>query len=107
MNVQVVEPLVEELDGAPHAATVFSRLAHLPHCLFLDSAMRHPRLGRYSFIAADPFDYLQFSPEQDAFGALGTALARFRAETVSGLPPFQGGVAGVFGYDLGRQPARK
>lgn len=106
MSVQVVEPLVEELAGAPDAATVFSRLAHLPHCLFLDSAMRHPRLGRYSFIAADPFDYLQFWPEQDAFGPLDTALARFRTATISGLPPFQGGVAGMFGYGLGRQLER-
>jgi para-aminobenzoate synthetase component I len=103
VNIQVVEPLVEELEGAPDAATVFSRLSHLPHCLFLDSAMRHGRLGRYSFIAADPFDSLLFSSKQDAFGPLERALAGFRTATIPGLPPFQGGVAGMFGYDLGRQ----
>ena len=103
MNAQVVQPLVEQLEGAPDTADVFARLAHLPHCLFLDSAMRHTRLGRYSFIAADPFDYLQFSFEQDVFGPLEAMLGRFRLAAVSGLPPFQGGAAGVFSYDLGQQ----
>ena len=32
-----------------HAEDVFGRMACLPHCLFLDSAMAHPTLGRYSF----------------------------------------------------------
>ena len=32
------------------------RLAGYPHCLFLDSALRDPRLGRYSFLTADPFE---------------------------------------------------
>jgi para-aminobenzoate synthetase component 1 len=30
-------------------------------------------------------------------------LAQTRSETVPGLPPFQGGAAGLFGYELGRQ----
>ena len=106
MSVPTIEPLVEELAGIPSAATVFSRLSRLPHCLFLDSAMRHPRLGRYSFLAADPFDFLEFSGDQDAFGSLETAIFRFRTRTVPGLPPFQGGAAGMFGYELGRQLER-
>ena len=85
MNVQAVVPLVEELEGVPDAATVFTRLSHLPHCLFLDSAMRYPRLGRYSFVAADPFDYLQLFAQQEAFGPLEAALGRFRTATVPGL----------------------
>lgn len=68
--------------------------------------MRHPRLGRYSFLAADPFDFLEFSGDQDAFGSLETAIFRFRTRTVPGLPPFQGGAAGMFGYELGRQLER-
>ena len=33
---------------------------------------------------------------------LGDLLRRVRIETVPGLPPFQTGVVGYFGYDLGR-----
>ena len=40
------------------AVDVFRRLAGLPHVVFFDSAMRHPQLGRYSFVAADPVEWL-------------------------------------------------
>jgi len=52
-------PLVEELMPLAEPESVFQRLAGLPHCLFLDSAMQDPVLGRYSFLAADPFDYFE------------------------------------------------
>lgn len=103
MSFPAVEPLVEELAGAPPAETVFSRLARLPHCLFLDSALRHPRLGRYSFVAADPFDFLECSAQGDALRSLEMALSRFQTKAIAGLPPFQGGAAGMLAYDLGRQ----
>src|SRR5262249_40509714 len=68
---------------------------------FLDSALRHPTLGRYSFVAADPFDRLVCrGAATDPFVVLAGRLAPFRCETVPGLPPFQGGAAGLFGYDL-------
>ncbi len=103
MSPPNVEPLVEELVGAPSAPIVFSRFSRLPHCVFLDSAMEHPQLGRYSFVAADPFGYLQCSPRQNALGELERALLPFTTRTVDGLPPFQGGAAGILGYELGRQ----
>ncbi|MFJ5488159.1 hypothetical protein ACIKTA_11330, partial [Hansschlegelia beijingensis] len=34
------------------------RLAGLPHLVFLDSAMPHGTLGRYSYLAADPYAVL-------------------------------------------------
>ena len=55
MKETAFAPLVEELQPAPDAAAVFGALAGRPHCLFLDSARRHPQLGRYSFVTADPF----------------------------------------------------
>ncbi|MBN1908652.1 MAG: anthranilate synthase component I family protein [Pirellulales bacterium] len=97
-------PLVEELRPAPEAEAVFGRLSGLPHCLFLDSALVDPRLGRYSFVTADPFDYRQWTADdQDALGPLEQWLEKHHAATLPGLPPFQGGAAGVFGYELGRQ----
>ena len=36
----------------------------------------------------------------DPFAVLRERLAQWRVETVADLPPFQGGAAGLFGYDL-------
>ncbi|MCA9270293.1 MAG: hypothetical protein KDA41_17550, partial [Planctomycetales bacterium] len=106
-------PLVVELTPPPDPEAVFHALAARPHCLFLDSALRHETLGRYSFIAVDPFDYTELSvdeillpptdaPQVDVYAHLSHLIGRFSAEAVAGLPPFQGGVAGVWGYELGR-----
>lgn len=97
-------PIVEPIRGAPDPEEVYLRLCDRPHCLFLDSALRDPVLGRYSFLAADPFDYFELPPnDPDCLGELANRMAAFPAETLPQLPPFQGGAAGLFGYDLGRQ----
>jgi para-aminobenzoate synthetase component 1 len=94
-------PLVEELLPAPDPWDAARSLAHLPHLLFLDSAARDSPLARYSFVTADPFDWLSSRGGHDnPFPRLAATLARWRTVTVAGLPPFQGGVAGLFGYDL-------
>jgi para-aminobenzoate synthetase component 1 len=97
-------PLVEELTPAPEPWAVARRLADLPHLLFLDSADRHPARGRYSFVTADPADWLVDSTRDpgypDPFAELNRRLAAFPVPTLPGLPPFQGGVAGLFGYGL-------
>jgi para-aminobenzoate synthetase component 1 len=96
-------PLVWELDSELSAEQVWWSLAHLPGCLFLDSAQVDPGLGRYSFVAADPFDWLELplnTPQP--LELLRRHTARYSAPTIPHLPPFQGGVAGLFSYDLGR-----
>jgi para-aminobenzoate synthetase component 1 len=152
-------PVVEELTPLPEPESVFERVAGREHCLFLDSAMQHPALGRYSFLAAEPFEYFecpvvgcQRRPEGrrsgdeaagwgrmpsppaplplagegscgaatgdpasgdpasgdplarsgDPLALLAQRLSRFPAATARGLPPFQGGAAGLLSYDLGR-----
>jgi len=117
-------PLVEELlSWDPLWAC--QRLAHLPGLVFFDSAAYHPSLGRYSFVTADPFLWLEsrgsrlrvgtptpggewrFREERgDPFAALARHLAPFTAEPDPGLPPFQGGAAGLFGYDLAHHVER-
>jgi para-aminobenzoate synthetase component I len=103
--------LAEELTPLPDAWDVCRRLAHLPHLFFLDSASRHPGLGRYSFVTADPFDWLWARGANvygagrdrfrgDPFTTLAECLAECRIEGRPDLPPFQGGAAGLFGYDL-------
>lgn len=97
-------PLVEELRPAPDVREAFLRLRAFSHCLWLDSARRHPTLGRYSFLAADPFDYFALPVEgADALAALAERSSTYASVKVDGLPPFQGGAAGLVSYDLGRQ----
>src|SRR5262249_30456306 len=101
--------LVEEIDATPW--DVCRKLAGWPHLLFLDSA-RVSADARYSFVTADPFGWLWsrgrriFTGEGvlltwgDPFLVLEDKLQEYRTETIPGLPPFQGGAAGLFGYDL-------
>ncbi len=112
-GIEPATPLVEEISPVPDPAEAFRMLAGLPHVLFLDSAMFHPSLARYSFVTADPFAYLwsrgrrtylsgecQSGEDSDPFSILAQQLAQYSVAKIEGLPPFQGGAAGVFGYDL-------
>ncbi|MEQ8788023.1 MAG: aminodeoxychorismate synthase component I [Pirellulaceae bacterium] len=100
-------PLVEELPSGAEATAAWSAVCRRPYCLFLDSAMRHETLGRYSFLAVDPFEVVSCPvDEADAFGRLARRLAPLVTESVPDLPPFQGGAAGLFSYDLNRSLER-
>jgi len=100
-------PLVEELHPAPEPEVCLQRLCVLPHCIFFDSARRDGTLGRYSFLAADPFALIVDPPEgADGLGHVARSMAPWQSATVADLPPFQGGAAGLFSYDLGRQLER-
>ena len=54
-------PLVEEIPGAPSPEEAFKRLCGLPFLLFLDSAATDEIQGRYSYLAACPFEVLRTS----------------------------------------------
>ncbi|MFM1997859.1 MAG: Aminodeoxychorismate synthase component 1 [Planctomycetota bacterium] len=122
---------VAELASGIEPQAVFERLAHLPHTLFLDSALvdggsapggpaeaagstrpapAAPRLGRHSFVAADPIHSVIVEPQGDAtdpdrvaaaFAGLRGLLADLAVATIPGLPPFQGGLAGLVSYECG------
>jgi len=112
---------VAELRADVGAADVFARLARLRHCLFLDSALVDAaaptagspptaRLGRHSFVAADPIHSVEVDarggPDDAervaaAFGAVRSLLRDLACVTIPGLPPFQGGVAGLVSYECG------
>lgn len=82
------------------------RLADRRFLLFLDSADRSA-LGRYSYVAGDPIEVLIARAEDsDPLGALAERLAGFAFEPSAGLPPFQGGAAGMLSYDLCRRLER-
>ena len=111
-------PFVEELLPAPDPVRCCERLAGLPYRLFLDSAAPGSRLGRYSFVMADPVATVRSRagktnveggrrtaraslPASDALAVIRDFLAPHRADPIDGLPPFQGGAAGYIGYDWG------
>lgn len=96
-------PLVEELPAGLTAVDAFQRLTPLPHVVFFDSAAAGGRLGRYSFVAADPFEWHEAHVDDgDILARLAQRVREFKTATATGLPPFQGGLAGLFGYDLNR-----
>jgi para-aminobenzoate synthetase component 1 len=117
-----VPPLVDNLGTAGDPMELVARFLDLPYLLFLDSATgptltgESHQLGRYSFLSADPMLVIRSKgrvtelggPDRDwtridtdPLVAVRERLAPFATAPVSGLPPFQGGVAGYVGYDYG------
>jgi para-aminobenzoate synthetase component 1 len=113
---------VAEAAAGLEPVEVFRHAASLPRVLFLDSALPDPpsraaaepllpRLGRWSFVTADPIHSLVVHPGADvtasatavaeAFAGLRGLLADLATPTIPGLPPFQGGIAGLLSYDCG------
>lgn len=107
---------VHELSPAPDPATCCERLAGLPCRVFLDSALAANRLGRYSFLSANPIalirakgahnEYVDLlsgtvTPISDPIAEARALLAGHARQALEGLPPFQGGVAGFVSYDWG------
>ncbi|MDA9393129.1 para-aminobenzoate synthase [Bradyrhizobium sp. CCBAU 45394] len=92
--------------------TAMRCLAQRAHLTFLDSASRHGSLGRYSYVTCDPFGTYMVADGQatwngislkgDPWNVLRSLLAKYSLRPRSALPPFQGGAAGFFSYDLNR-----
>jgi len=109
-------PLVHEISEPLRLDAWFAELSRARGVLFLDSARFDPKIGRYSFLTADPFervvcrkgDLRVIRPgvpaytlrNADPFSWLLRRLRLWKVETIPGLPPFQGGAGGLFSYDL-------
>ncbi len=100
--------------------SVFATLAGEPFALLLDSATASPQndptlQGRWTYIGADPFTVLTKhggGVELNGVAQNGTAFDLLSQQTKAlslpphwqedkNLPPFAGGFAGMFGYELG------
>lgn len=102
-------PAVEELKIVPSPADALQAFAGSDGLILFDSALQRGRFGRYSFLAADPiatFNVERAAYSGDPFASVRTVIARlndqFQLERLPDLPPFQGGVAGMLSYELGR-----
>jgi para-aminobenzoate synthetase component 1 len=109
-----VPPLCVELPyGSPFS---LYRCLSGPGSLLFESVKGPHNIARYSFIGFDPYaefrakdGFLQIQPGQGAgvrsgnpLKIIGAFSARYRQRPEPGLPPFQGGAAGLFGYDFAR-----
>lgn len=98
-------PIIQELGSSISVMDAVRACADLPRLLLLDSAAVRAERGRYSFLMADPlicFDVAIPEFGSDPFSELRKFSQRFHSATVPDLPPFQGGAAGLMGYELGR-----
>ncbi|MGH6817470.1 MAG: aminodeoxychorismate synthase component I [Methylovirgula sp.] len=88
-----------------------ARLADRPGFAFLDSALFHAELGRYSFIGIEPFGIFTAALGLATWNgvplwlpplpALRDLLSRFVFDADPQLPPFQGGAIGAIPYEFG------
>lgn len=107
----LVTPLFQEI---PYQQPIqlFALLEQKSWSILFDSAThQHPfqNTNRYSYIAVSPYKtislkngIIQGSVDKitDPFALLKNNLLLFKTQKISGLPPFQGGLAGYFAYDL-------
>jgi para-aminobenzoate synthetase component 1 len=88
---------------------LFEAFADTQHNLLIDSAdglQKGYGTSRYSYILVDPFDVYIFhanrhaQDQSDPFADLRLLSKKYKQQPVKELPPFQGGFAGYFSYDL-------
>lgn len=112
-----MRPYVYDLTGIDHLKA-FLAVKHMPYSLLLDSADRKHPSSRYSFAMCHPIETIEavngkvtvtnweqrLSFAGDPFTIVKSRLKSWRGKMMHmpSLPPFQGGAAGLFSYDLGR-----
>jgi len=96
-------PVVVELDPVPDVVSSLEAVADWPDVVLLESRIDREEVSRYSFLVADPVEFVTCEVPQrgaDPFARLRVLLETSATDRVAGLPPFQGGVMGVLGYEL-------
>lgn len=111
-----MKPFVSELSDT-NPTHAFEAFAHLPYTLFLDSVdQQHPD-ANYAFVCFHPLEMIEAKDgavtitsrdqqttlrDADPFDEIQERLNAWSLtdEFLDDLPPFQGGAAGLFGYDL-------
>jgi para-aminobenzoate synthetase component 1 len=94
-----------ELAPVPSVVDALRAVSHWTAPLLLDSALVRERVGTFSFLMADPIQRWVLPRADfgvDPFPDLVQAWKNHLVPTIPDLPPFQGGIAGLLGYELGR-----
>ena len=111
--------LIESVDSPPSVAALFLKLSEKPVPAWLDANVDCKKLGRFSFLAADPFLKItahgyniteenclsgEITEQQSPFFPFLDALQkRWQRPKESGFIPFESGLIGYLGYELGHQ----
>ncbi len=112
-----MKPFIHDITGIDYLKA-FSCVKHMPYSLLLDSSDRKHPNSRYSFVMCSPIETIEaingeitvtnweqkLSITGDPFLLLQSRIKSWICDTkhIPNMPPFQGGAAGLFGYDLGR-----
>ncbi|SHK07350.1 aminodeoxychorismate synthase component I [Tepidibacter formicigenes] len=92
--------MIREISTKLNSFEIFTIFKDDNHSFILDSAMDENRLGRYSFISANPFKILKFKNcEKDPLEELRKELKKYKVNNDTDLP-FIGGAVGYLSYDL-------
>jgi len=102
--------VIAELIPYQTPASLFTQFASKPGSILLDSTLFNEEYGRYSYIALDPFKFIEakngvlkidhLRQNTNLFETLRRELNNCSQAYIPELPPFQGGMAGAFSYDL-------
>ena len=98
-------PLVEEILPCPDLEQLFLEFSGDEGLLVLDSARQTFSLGRFSYLMSTPLKRFQIQQAQfavDPFEEMRQIHAAHEVDSIPGLPPFQGGFAGLLSYELGQ-----
>ncbi len=97
--------------------SIFKRMEESKYCFLLESVEGGEKWGRYSFIGRNPFmivkasdnvtnieyrDGRKSSVTGNPVYAIRELMSEYKGATVDGLPRFNGGAVGFFGYDTAR-----
>jgi para-aminobenzoate synthetase component 1 len=70
--------------------------------VWLDSSLRSSQLGRFSYLAADPFCKIRIDKAaSNVLQQIAALSGKYYQAKLPDLPPMQGGWMGWFGYELG------
>ena len=79
---------------------IFEILSREKNSFFLDSSLRTPALGRYSFLGISPF-YILKTAKREPFSKLRELLNEYRIAPLHPEFPLLGAAVGYLAYDLG------
>jgi len=113
-TVTALPAIVQRLDHSTEPGQAFDTFCRLPHAFFLDSGLPGPRLGRFSFLGAEPLVVVSAKGRSirltqegverhlcdSPFQVLRSLLRRYRTPPSAAPVPFVSGFVGYLSYDL-------
>mgnify|MGYP006278033719 FL=1 len=90
--------MLEKLDTNLTAFEIYTLFKDQDYSFILDSNLNN-KLGRYSFISAQPFEILKYNSSEQPLEKLRSELKQYQVKNKTDLP-FIGGAVGYLAYDL-------